>query len=120
MRQLFVFARSDTGTNLSTGQLGGRVYFYGEDFYIQEVWASVGTAPTGATVIVDLNINGTTIFTTQATRPTIAIAGFASGQVTNMEATRISDGDYITVDIDQIGSSVAGADIIVVGELMAY
>jgi hypothetical protein len=42
---------------------------------IRSVTAAVGTAPTGATLIADVNIDGTTVFTTQANRPTIAING---------------------------------------------
>ena len=115
-----VLARSDNGANLTTGQLGGRAYFYGQDFYIQQLWISVGTAPTGATILVDVNLNGTTIFTTSGNRPSIAISGFASASNTVMEVTRIASGQYLTVDIDQIGSSVAGKDLEVVAELLYY
>ncbi len=80
---------------------------------IRAVRATLGTAPTGAAVIVDVNKNGTTIFTTQSHRPTVAISGNTSGKVTNMDVTTLADGDYLTVDIDQIGSSVAGADLTV-------
>jgi hypothetical protein len=73
--------------------------------------ASVGTAPTGSSIIADVNKNGTTIFTTQANRPTIAISGNTSGAVTNMNVSALSAGDYLTVDVDQVGSTVAGADL---------
>jgi hypothetical protein len=76
------------------------------------VRASLGSAPSGAAVIVDVNKNGTTVFTTQANRPSIAAAGFVSTKVTP-DVTTLSDGDYMTVDIDQIGSSVAGSDLTV-------
>ena len=74
--------------------------------------ASVGTAPTGSSVIVDVNKNGTTIFTTQANRPTIAIAGKSSGKKTP-DVTTLADGDSLTIDIDQIGSTIAGSDLTV-------
>jgi hypothetical protein len=35
----------------------------------------VGTSPTGAAILVDVLKNGTTIYTTQANRPTVAISG---------------------------------------------
>jgi len=120
MRYITHLARSDNGTNLTTGQLGGRVYLYGEDYYLQQVWASVGTAPTGATIIIDIDINGTTIFTTQGNRPIIGTSAYTSGQVTNMETTRIADGDYVTVIIDQVGSTAPGADLVVMVELLVY
>lgn len=85
----------------------------GGTFQIQTVAAMVNTAPTGASVIVDVNKNGTTIYGTQSNRPTIAASG-TSATVGSHNGTTVTDGDYITVDIDQIGSTVAGADLVVV------
>lgn len=85
----------------------------GRTLTILSVRSSVGTAPTGAALIVDINVNGTTIFTTQANRPTIAISGQTSGKVTNMDVTTIADGSYFTVDVDQVGSTVTGSDLTV-------
>lgn len=79
---------------------------------ITQVRASVGTAPTGASLIVDVNKNGTTIFTTQSNRPTIAASGFTDlADAINVSA--LADGDYLTVDTDQVGSSVAGSNLTV-------
>ncbi len=76
--------------------------------------ASVGTAPTGAAVICDVNVNGTTIYGTQANRPTIAVSTNTTGKLTTgYSTTTIPDGGYLTIDIDQIGSTVAGADLTV-------
>lgn len=73
--------------------------------------ATVNTAPTGASIIFDVNKNGTTIFTNQANRPTIAASALnTASEVTNMDVTSIAAGDYITVDVDQVGSTIAGAD----------
>ena len=85
----------------------------GGTFQIQTVAAMVNTAPTGASVIVDVNKNGTTIYGTQANRPTIAVSA-TSATVGAHTATTVTDGDYLTVDIDQIGSTVAGSDLVVV------
>jgi hypothetical protein len=74
--------------------------------------ASLGLAPTGASAIVDVNKNGTTIYTTQTARPTIVDGGFTA--VGNSPAvTSFAQGDYITVDIDQIGSTTAGSHLVV-------
>jgi hypothetical protein len=73
----------------------------------------VGTAPTGASLIVDINKNGTTLFTTQGNRPTIAAAGQLA-TTTAPNVTTFVNGDYISVDVDQIGSTVAGSDLVVV------
>lgn len=85
----------------------------GASWTISGVRASVGTAPAGASIVIDVNKNGTTIFTTQANRPTIAAAANTSGNVTNMDVTTVAAGEYLTIDIDQIGSTTAGADLTV-------
>ena len=77
------------------------------------VVAAVGTAPTGASLICDVNKNGTTIFTTQANRPTIAISANATTTMPTPDVTALASGDYLTVDVDQIGSTVAGSDLVV-------
>jgi hypothetical protein len=73
----------------------------------------VGTAPTGANLIVDVNKNGTTIYTTQGNRPTITATQNAGGPGTAPDITALAAGDYLTVDIDQIGSTIAGSDLTV-------
>jgi len=77
---------------------------------IQSVRARVANAPTGSSLIVDIHKNGTTIYTTQANRPTIA-AGTdnALGGVAANNA--FVSGDYLTVDIDQIGSTLPGTEL---------
>lgn len=76
---------------------------------------AVSTAPTGAAVIVDIHLNGTTMFTTQANRPTIAVSTF-NDLAAVPDVTTISAGQYLTVDIDQIGSTVAGENLVVTVE----
>lgn len=85
----------------------------GGTFQIQTIAAMVNTAPTGAAAIVDVNKNGTSIYGTQSSRPTIAI-GATSATVGAHTATTVVDGDFLTVDIDQIGSTVAGSDLVVI------
>lgn len=98
---------------VTTGQ--HRIYNdVGQTLTIWAVRASVGTAPVGASVIVDVNIgpSPTTIFTTQANRPTIA-AGTNSNKSTSIDVMTISDGGFFTVDIDQVGSTTPGSDLTV-------
>jgi hypothetical protein len=73
-------------------------------------------APTGSSSIVDIHLNGTTIFTTQANRPTIAIDEEDSGNSTP-DVTSFSAGDYFQFFIDQIGSGNSGSDGIVTLEI---
>lgn len=79
---------------------------------ISSVRASVGTAPTGSGVTVDVNKNGVTIFTTQTNRPQIAASGITA-LAAAINVTSWAVGEYLTVDIDAVGSTVAGADLTV-------
>ncbi len=90
-----------------------RLPIKGGTFQIQTVAAMVNTAPTGASVIIDVNKNGATIFGTQVNRPTIAAAA-TSATVGAHSTLTVTDGDYLTIDIDQVGSTVAGADLVVI------
>ena len=92
-----------------------RIYTEGT-YVIESIRASVGTAPTGAAILVDVNKNGTTIFTTPANRPTIAI-GTNTDTANNPDITTFAANDYLTVDVDQIGSTIAGSDLTVVVRL---
>ncbi len=99
---------SDPGTATSSGT--HRLYFK-DASTITNVSAALGTAPTGSTYIVDVHKNTTTIFPTQANRPTIAISGFQDDAT--LETTAITAGQFLTVDIDQVGSTITGADLTV-------
>lgn len=71
------------------------------------------TAPTGATTFkVDVNLNGTTIYATQANRPTW-VASATAATVAAHSTLLFVDGDYLTCDIDAVGSTIAGSDLTV-------
>jgi hypothetical protein len=97
--------------NLAVAAGAARFYF-NRAVTVTDVRASVGTAPTTQSVIVDVNKNGTTIFTTQGNRPTIA-AGANTDASSTPDVTAFAAGDYMTVDVDQIGTGTVGADLTV-------
>lgn len=72
----------------------------------------INTAPTGSDAIWDVNVNGTSIYTAGA-RPTVSAGGFASGLAVPDVTTNLEPGDYITIDCDQVGATVAGADAVI-------
>jgi len=69
----------------------------------------VNTAPTGADGIMDLNKDGTTLFTTQGNRPTVS-AGNQDGTAATPDVTACAAGTVLTADIDQVGSTLPGSD----------
>jgi hypothetical protein len=89
-----------------------KIPWYGGSKTIQRVALTVGTAPTGAAILVDINKNGSTIWSTQANRATVATSA-TTGTTTTFNTTALADGDYLTIDVDQIGSTVAGSDLVV-------
>lgn len=92
---------------VTTGAGKGR-YYAPTTMVISNVRAYVDTAPVGADLIIDVNRNGTTIFTTQANRPRIT-AGNNYDASSTPDVTGLVTGDYVTIDVDQIGSTVAGS-----------
>ena len=77
------------------------------DGTIVGVTAASLTTPVGASIILDVNKNGTTIFTTQTARPTIVVTQTTATTGTPA-VVEFAAGDVFTVDVDQVGSSTAG------------
>lgn len=105
------FTRTDILTAPYTGV--GR-YLFPYSATIIGVTAAVNTAPVGSSIIIDVNKNGTTIFTAQINRPTI-LSGTndTGGSEVVPDVTSLVFGDYLTVDIDQVGSGTPGSDLTV-------
>ena len=83
---------------------------------VQRVELAVTTAPTGAALIIDVNecsAPGTCTTIDTGTKPQIAISAF-SGSDTALTDTTLAAGNYLGIDIDQVGSTVAGSDLTVV------
>ncbi|HCV42401.1 MAG TPA: hypothetical protein DGH68_02885 [Bacteroidetes bacterium] len=74
--------------------------------FISGVRAKLGTAGTGAqATIVDVNLNGTTVFAA-ATKVTLAATtGVASYSALTSAPTPVAAGDIVSIDIDQIATA---------------
>ena len=106
----FVFTVQDI---LATGTSMSAVLIVPKALTITKAYAYVKTAPTGAAIVVDINKNGTSIWNaTPANRLTIAAAG-VSGNQTSFDTVALAEGDILTIDLDTVGSSVAGANLTV-------
>lgn len=106
-----IIACSDETSALTTG--AAKVTFrMPYAFTLTGIRASVTTAPTGSTLIVDVNEAGSTIMTTNklsidASERTSTTAATAAG----LTDTSLADDAEMTIDIDQVGSTVAGAGL---------
>lgn len=101
----YIGGDAETGTNVSARLT---VPFSGT---IRRARAYSKTAPTGSALIFDINKNGTSIW--GSTQGVQIAAGENTGNETSFDTTSVAVDDYFTLDIDQIGSSTAGADITV-------
>lgn len=81
-----------------------------KDIEIVSITAAVGVAPIGDTIDVDVNKNGTSIL---ASAVSIAASAYKSGATAPSSATTLTTTDYLTVDVDQIGSIIAGSNLTV-------
>ncbi len=98
--------RYDDTLAVNTG--AKRLYLHGS-FTLNSIDAFVDTAPAGAAATIALIKNGA-----GSAFKTITIANGASSSVNNSDTTTFSEGDYITVNITQVGSSTAGANLYLV------
>ena len=80
---------------------------------IDEVQVHVGTAPLVQAIIIDINDDGTTIFTTQANRPSIGAGTNDATSGTPDGGTNVLRDSVITVDVDQVGIGTLGSDLTV-------
>ena len=75
------------------------------DSTLVSIRAQVSTAPTGADIILSIRLNGTSIGTVTIT------AGSLEGTLTLSQA--LTAGQSLTVNITQVGSTIAGSDLTV-------
>jgi hypothetical protein len=98
----------DYNLNPSNGQQPYRFPFAAT---ILGVSGCLGVAASGSPVVIDVNINGVTIFPVQADRPS-----FAPG-VTDLPEIALNvpivTSDRLTIDLDDVGSTLSGEDLTV-------
>lgn len=109
--EVIAIAASDESTALTTGT--AKVTFHMPyAFTLTDIKATVTTAPTDATLIADVNDGGTSIMTTD--KLDIETGEFSTETATTPPAltdTALAADAIITVDIDQVGSTIAGTGL---------
>lgn len=111
--EVLIIAVSDETTNLATGtaKVTFRMPFA---MTLTAVRASVTTAPTGSTIIVDINKSGATILSTRLSIDASEKTSTTAASAAVISNTALTDDAEITIDIDQVGSTVPGAGLKVV------
>lgn len=111
---LAVWAHPDT---LSVREGQGK-FFFPVVGTILGVSATVGVAPVGSDIVIDIHRGGPStpdesIFTNQANRPRILDGMDYVAEVSNMDITSTSVNEWLRADIDEIGSTTPGANLTV-------
>lgn len=105
-----IIAASDETTALTTGT--AKVTFrMPYAFTLTDVRASVTTAPTGSVLTIDINESGTTILSTKLTIDASEKTSTTAATAAVISDTALADDAQITIDIDGVGSTVAGAGL---------
>lgn len=107
---VYEFALSDETTALTTGtaKITWRAPYA---FELVDLRASVTTAPTGANLIVDINESASTILSTKLSIDAGEKTSTTAATAHVISDAAIADDAEITFDIDQVGSTVAGAGL---------
>lgn len=108
-----VIAVSDESTALTTGT-AKTTFRMPYAFTLSAVRSSVTTAPTGSTLIVDINEGGSTILSTKLSIDASEKTSTTAASAAVISDTALADDAEITIDIDQVGSTIAGAGLKVV------
>jgi hypothetical protein len=111
--EFIALAVSDETTALTTGtaKITFRMPYA---FTLSAVRASVTTAPTGSTLVVDINEGGSTILSTKLSIDASEKTSTTAASAAVISDTALADDAEMTIDIDQIGSTIAGAGLKVV------
>jgi len=107
--QSLIIACSDETTALTTGtKVTFRMPYA---FTLTEVRASVTTAPVGSVLTVDINEAGSTILSTKITIDASEKTSTTASTPPVISDTSLADDAQMTIDIDGVGSSTAGAGL---------
>lgn len=103
-------AVSDETTALTTGaaKVTFRMPFA---FTLTAVRASVTTAPTGSVLTVDINEGGASILSTKLTIDATERTSTTAAVPPVISGSALADDAEITIDIDTVGSTIAGAGL---------
>lgn len=106
-------ACSDETTAITTGT--AKVTFrMPYAFTLSEVRASVNTAPTGSTILIDINESGATILSTKLMIDATEKTSTTATTPYVLSDTSLADDAEITIDFDQVGSTIAGKGVKVI------
>jgi hypothetical protein len=105
-----IIACSDETTAITTGTAKA-TFRMPYAFTLTAVRASVTTAPTGSTIIIDINEAGSTILSTKLSIDASEKTSTTAASAAVISDSALADDAEITIDFDQVGSTIAGAGV---------
>jgi hypothetical protein len=108
--QALIIAASDETTALTTGTAKA-TFRMPYAFTLTAIRASVTTAPTGSVATIDVNEGGSTILSTKITIDASEKTSTSAATAAVLSDTSLADDAEITIDIDGVGSTVAGTGL---------
>jgi hypothetical protein len=105
-----IIACSDETTAITTGT--AKVTFrMPYAFTLTAVRASVTTAPTGSTILIDINEGGSTILSTKLMIDASEKTSTTAATPAVISDAALADDAEITIDFDQVGATIAGTGV---------
>jgi len=105
-----IVAASDESTAITAGAT--KVTFrMPYAFTVTDVRASVNTAPTGSTILIDINEGGTTIISTKLMIDASEKTSTTAATPAVISDASLADDAEMTIDFDQVGSTIAGKGV---------
>ncbi len=112
MKCLVQVACSDQSTAITTGTAKA-TFRMPHAMTVTDVRASVNTAPTGSTLVIDINEAGTTILSTKLSIDATEKTSTTAATPPVISDASLADDAEITIDFDQVGSTIAGTGVVV-------
>jgi hypothetical protein len=101
---------SDETSNITTGT-AKRTFRMPYAATLVAVRAAMNTAPTGSTAVFDINKNGATMLSTKLSIDATEKTSYTAATPVVISVSSLAIDDEITIDFDQVGSTVAGTGV---------
>ena len=102
-----------SGTPLTIGVNKTNTIVIPKSGTLLKVYIYAKIAPTGSDLIIDINKNGTTLWSAQSNRPKLTDGSNSSTTIT-FDTNTVIEGDLLTIDVDQVGNTIAGQDLTII------
>lgn len=103
-KDVIVFNLSDIGAAATVGTNKDAFVYCPENYTITDLILACETPPTGANLIVDLNVNGTSILSTKISIDATERISETAATPYVLTTTNLTKGDILSADVDQIGT----------------